>query len=215
MNRIAISLLATAFALAGCFRGGGIKGDGVMKTEDRPVSDFMKIAVAGGYEVQWSAGKPALRISGDQNLLPLVRSAVNGDTLTIDSTENLRSSKRITIVLSSASLAEVQTTGAINFKATQASGTALKLVSTGASEITVDGSVASLEANLTGASTLHADELQARDATLTLVGASTADIAVAEALKASITGAGSLTYSGTPTSVEQTVTGAGTIRHRQ
>ena len=215
MNKITIIFLAAALALAGCFRGGGIKGDGVIKSEDRPVSDFTKIVVTGGYEVQWGAGKPALNISGDQNLLPLVRTVVSGNTLTIDSTENLAPSRRMTIVLCSASLAEVQTTGAINFKAGQVSGTDLKLESTGASELTVDGSVANLKATLTGASTLHANALQTQAATLTLVGASNADVAVTESLKASITGAGSLTYSGTPASVEQNVTGAGTIRHRQ
>ena len=88
------------------------------------------------------------------------------------------------------------------------------LESTGASDITVDGSVTEPGATLTAASKLNAKSLQTKTATLSLTGASDADIAVAEKLTASITGAGSLTYSGNPKSVEQNITGVGSIRHR-
>jgi len=199
--------------VAGCSRP-GIQGDGVITTEDRPISEFSKLVVTGGYEIEWSSGKPALTISSDQNLLPLVETVVSGNTLQIDSKEELVPTKGIKIILSSATLADVQLTGGISFKASQITGQDLKLESTGASEISVDGSVTNLEVNLTGASKLNAKSLQTQNATLSLIGASEADVTVTDSLKASVTGAGSLTYSGNPKSVEKNITGAGTIQDR-
>jgi hypothetical protein len=213
MNKRAIILLSAVTLVAGCHRP-GIKGDGVIKTETRPIADFSGIAAAGGYEIEWSSDKPALTLSADENLLPLIRTEVNDDTIKIDSKENLRPTQSITIILSSASLAEVKLTGGNRFRARALSGSKLKLKSTGASEISVEGSVAELEATLTGASKLDAKSLQTRTATLSLIGASEADVTVTDTLKVSVTGAGSLTYSGNPKSVEQEVTGAGSIRPR-
>jgi hypothetical protein len=101
---------------------------------------------------------------------------------------------------------------AVTFKANQIAAEDLKLESTGASNITVEGAATKLEANLTGASRLNAHSLQARSATLDLNGAANADVSVSEALRASVTGAGSVAYSGDPKSVEQHVTGAGSVR---
>jgi hypothetical protein len=213
MNKIPIIVIAAVAMVAGCSRP-GIQGDGVITTEDRPISEFSKLVVTGGYEIEWSSGKPALTISSDQNLLPLVETVVSGNTLQIDSKEELVPTKGIKIILSSATLADVQLTGGISFKASQITGQDLKLESTGASEISVDGSVTNLEVNLTGASKLNAKSLQTQNATLSLIGASEADVTVTDSLKASVTGAGSLTYSGNPKSVEKNITGAGTIQDR-
>lgn len=199
--------------LAGCSPS-GIKGDGTIKTEDRPVSGFSKLVVTGAYRIKWSSGKPALNISTDQNLLPLVETVVNGDTLQIESKQNLSPTKGITITLTSPSLADVQLTGANSFNGSQITGHDLKLEADGASSLSVDGSVTNLEVNLTGASHLSANSLQAQTAKVTLVGTSQADITVADTLNASVTGVGLLTYSGNPKSVVKDVNGPGIISKR-
>jgi hypothetical protein len=211
MNRITIVLVAAVTVVAGCSRP-GIKGDGVIKTEDRSITDFSKVAVTGGYKIKWSSGKPALNISADENLLPLIHTVVSGTTLEIDSEENLRPSESITINLLSTSLADMRLTGGISFKASQISGQDLKIESTGASDISMDGSITNLEAELTGASKLNAKSLQTRTATLSLIGASDAQVTVTDTLKVSVAGAGSVTYYGNPKSVEKSVAGAGSIR---
>ncbi|HSY20445.1 MAG TPA: head GIN domain-containing protein [Candidatus Acidoferrales bacterium] len=213
MKKTTILLVAAVALLTGCFRP-GVRGDGVIKTEDRPISDFSKIEVTGGYEIKWTGGKPALSITTDQNLLPLIATVVSGDTLQIGSTNDLSPTKGITIILSSASLAEVRLTGGNSFKGTQITGPDLKLESTGASEIHVDGSVTNLDVTLTGASQLNAKSLSTQTATIELTGASDADVTVTDTLKVSITGAGSLTYSGNPKTVHQNIAGAGSIQKR-
>ena len=131
MNKTTILLVAAVALFTGCFRP-GIRGDGVIKTEDRPISDFSQVEVTGGYEIKWSGGKPALNISADQNLLPLIATVVSGNTLQIGSTNDLSPTKGITIILSSASLADVRLTGGNVFKGSQITGPDLRLESTGA-----------------------------------------------------------------------------------
>ena len=212
-NRITILLAGAIAVIVGCSLP-GVKGDGTMKTENRPISDFSGLEVSGAYQIKWSSGKSALTISTDQNLLPLITTSVTGNTLRIDSKENLRPTKGITIKVSSASLADVQLNGPVSLTASNLSGADLKLESNGASSISVAGSVTNLEATLSGACKLDAKSLQTQTAKVSLNGASYGDVTVTETLNASISGAGGLTYSGNPKSVEKSVAGVGRIQPR-
>jgi len=213
MNRITILLVGAIAVMAGCSLP-GTKGDGTVKTVNRPISDFSALEVSGAYQIRWSSGKPALTISTDQNLLPLITTSVSGNTLRIDSKENLRPTKGITIDVSSAALMDVQFNGAVTLTASNLAGHNLKLESNGASSISVAGSVTNLEATLSGASKLDAKSLQTQTAKVSLNGACYADVTATEALNASISGAGALTYSGNPKSVEKSIAGVGRIQAR-
>jgi hypothetical protein len=206
-------LVAATALIGGCSRP-GIKGDGAITTTNRSISDFSAVEVAGAYQIKWSSGKPALTISTDQNLLPHITTTVSGNTLQIDSKENLRPTKGITISVSSPSLTDVRLNGAVMLMATNLSGHELKLESNGASSIRVDGSVTNFEANFSGASRLDAASLRTQTASISLNGASRADVTVTETLNASISGAGLLTYAGNPKSVQKDVSGAGRIQPR-
>jgi hypothetical protein len=168
----------------------------------------------GGYQIKWSSGKSALTITTDQNLLPLITTQVSGNSLKIDCEENLRPTKGITIIVSSDSLSVMRLNGAVGLTASNLSGHDLKLESNGASSISADGSVTNLEVNFSGASKLNAKSLRTQTARVSLNGASHAVVSVTETLNASISGAGLLTYSGNPKSVEKNISGAGSIRAR-
>ena len=211
--------LARQFAPAVVLRGHSvpntIKGDGNVTSESRPISDFTSIQAAGALEIQWSSGSPALRITTDQNILPHIQTGVFGRTLQITYEGSLAPTKGIKIAVASGAVDHVDMTGAVRFVAQEFTGEVLLVKATGAATVEIDGNVGDLTANLTGASRLNGRALKAKTAKVTLVGASSADIAVEEALKAAITGASSLTYSGEPASLEKNVTGAGKIRRRQ
>lgn len=214
MNRITILLVGAIAVIAGCSRP-GIKGDEVVTTQNRQITDFYTLKADGAYQITWSSGKPAITISTDQNLLPLITTSVTGDTLHINVTENLRPTKGITINISSVSLKEVQLSGAVSLTASNVSGSDLKLESIGASSINVEGSVTNLEANFAGASSLDAKALQTQTGRVSMSGACSADVTVTESLDASISGAGAITYGGNPKTVEKNVSGAGIIQPRR
>jgi hypothetical protein len=68
---------------------------------------------------------------------------------------------------------------------------------------------------MTGASELEATGLQTKTVEISTTGAADAAIAVSETLKVSITGAGKVTYSGNPKTIEKHISGAGSIRQKE
>ncbi|MGP8054544.1 MAG: head GIN domain-containing protein [Limisphaerales bacterium] len=214
MKTIAAALALTGIMLlAGCFLR-SLPGDGNITSVSRPIEDFDTLDATGGFEIQWAPGPASLAITTDSNLLSHIQTETANGWLRISTDQSLSPTKGIKIVLSSRAIKDVDLTGAVHLVANQLSVPDLTITSTGAVSIDADGSVSNMTASLTGASELTASKLSAKSATVELTGAANADVAVSDHLKATLTGAGSLTYSGNP-SVESSVTGVGRINHGQ
>ena len=202
-------LFAIAF-IAGCSEA-ETSGDGTLKSETRAVTEFSGLVVKGAYHIKWFSGSPTLTIEAEQNLLPLIATSVNGTNLTIE-VKGIKPTKPINISLSSAALADVSLQGANEFTASNLSSSSLKLASEGASTISLDGTVPSLETTLKGASKLQAKALQTQNTNIALAGIATAEITVSETLNANVEGTAVLNYFGNPKSVEKKVSGLGKIQ---
>ncbi len=214
MNKIAILLVAACVVVtAGC-RWIGIRGNGNIKTDDRTISAFANIDASGAFEIEWQNGAPALRITTDENLLRYIESHISGDTLYLDTREQIWPTHGIKVVISSPARAGARISGAVRLIANQMAGPKFAFESTGASRVTLDGSLDELLADMTGASELTASGLQTKVAQISTTGAADAEVSVADTLKVAITGAGKVTYSGNPKTIEKHITGAGSIRHR-
>ena len=213
LPRLAISVLLAAVILPACdWRG--IRGNGVITTENRSTANFANIEGSGAFEIDWSNGSPTIAITSDQNLLSHIRTRVSGDKLKIDSDERLAPTKRIRVVISSESLSGAQLNGAVRFHAMKLTGANFFLETSGASKVTLDGQVNSLAASMTGASELIAGAFQTQTTELSITGAGEADVWASEVLKVAISGAGKVTYAGNPKTVKKDVSGAGKIRSR-
>jgi Putative auto-transporter adhesin, head GIN domain len=214
MKKIAIVFLAACIVLvAGC-RWVGIRGNGHIKTDERPVSAFANIDGRGAFVIEWQSGTPSLRITTDENLLPYIDTNVSGDTLHLRTREQIRPTHGIRVIISSPTRAGARISGAVKLDAKQLSGTRFALEARGASRVSLDGNIDELLADMTGASELAASTLQTKTAEISTTGAGDAEIAVAETLKVAITGAGKVKYSGNPATIEKHITGAGSIRHK-
>jgi len=214
MKKIAIVFLAACIVLvAGC-RWVGIRGNGHIKTDERPVSAFANIDGRGAFVIEWRSGTPSLRITTDENLLPYIDTNVSGDTLHLRTREQIRPTHGIRVIISSPTRAGARISGAVKLDAKQLSGTRFALEARGASRVSLDGNIDELLADMTGASELTASTLQTKTAEISTTGAGDAEIAVAETLKVAITGAGKVKYSGNPATIEKHITGAGSIRHK-
>jgi hypothetical protein len=213
MRKILIILLTGCVALiVGCHLP-GIRGNGRIKTEERSLAAFANLDVGGAFEIEWQNGAPALRITTDENLLPYIENNVSDDTLRLRTREHVWPTRGIKVVISSPTRTGGRIRGAVKLTVKQLSGATFALESQGASEVSLDGSVDRLLIDMTGASQLAAEGLQAKTAEISTTGAGDADVAVIDTLKVVITGAGKVTYSGNPTITKQ-ITGAGTIRHK-
>jgi Putative auto-transporter adhesin, head GIN domain len=213
MRKIPIVVLAGCIVLvAGCHLP-GIRGNGQIKTEERPITAFADVDASGAFEIEWQSGPPVLRITTDQNLLPYIENNISGDTLHLRTREHVWPTHGIKVVISSPTRTGGKMRGAVKLTVKQLSGPTFALETKGASEVVLDGSIDRLLVDMTGASQLAANGLQAKTAEISTTGAGDAEVAVTDTLNVVITGAGKVTYSGNPT-IKKQITGAGSIRHR-
>jgi hypothetical protein len=205
-------LTFAALCLGGC-RLGGIKGNGHIVTENRPVQEFTSVAAEGAFDIEWVPGPPSCTIRTDGNLLRHVETSLNGKKLQLEWHGQLRPTHGMKVKLSSSGLSGARLTGAVRLTGSRLSGNGFYLEGTGATRVTVDGAVDELMVTMSGASRLDAESLQVKTAEVAISGAGKAEVSASESLKVAISGAGKVTYSGNP-SVEKHVSGAGSIRKR-
>ncbi len=189
MKKTIFIFLAVCVVLAAGCRWVGIRGNGHIKTEDRTVNAFTEIDTGGAFEIEWQSGSPALRITTDENLLSYVESDVSGDTLHLRTHEQIWPTHGIKVVISSPTRTGARIRGAVKLTAKQLAGPKFALEGSGASHVLLDGNIAELLADMTGASELDASGLQTKTAEISTTGAGDAEVAVAETLKVAITGA--------------------------
>ena len=214
MNKSTIFILAAfPIFLSGCDLA-GIRGNGHIRTDQRAISEFSEIAASGGLRIEWHSGTPALSVITDENLLPYVENRISDNTLRLRTRERLRPTHGIKVIVSSPNLNGADLSGAVDLIAKQVSGPKFYLQSRGASDVTVDGNVEQLLADMTGASDLKAKGLQAKTVEISTTGATSAYVSATDTLRVSITGAGDVTYYGNPKTIEKHVTGAGSIRRK-
>ena len=214
MRKILIVLLAGCVVLVvGCHLP-GVRGNGQIKTDERPIATFANMDASGAFEIEWQNGPPAVRVTTDGNLLPYIENNVSEDTLHLRTRGHLWPTHGIKVVISSPTRTGGKIRGAVKLTVKQLSGPSFAVEAKGASQISLDGNVDRLLVDMTGASHLAADGLQAKSAEISTTGAGDAEVAVTDALNVVITGAGKVTYSGNPPTIKKQITGAGSIRHK-
>jgi hypothetical protein len=214
MRKIPIVLLAGFVVLVvGCHLP-GVRGNGHIKTEERPITAFANVDASGAFEIEWQSGSPSLRITTDENLLRYIENDISGDTLRLRTRDHVWPTHGIKVGISSPTRTGGKMRGAVKLTVKQLSGPTFALESKGAAEVVLDGSIDRLLVDMTGASQLAAGGLQAKTAEISTTGAGDADVSVTDTLKVVITGAGKVTYSGNPPTIEKQITGAGSIRRR-
>jgi hypothetical protein len=191
-----------------------IVGSGVSATEARPVPDFTAVSVTAPFRVVLAVGgPPSLEVTADDNVLPLVRSEVRGDTLSLGFTTSISLTRTREIVcrVTLPELRLAEGSGAAVLEAHGASADRLVVRLSGASSGVGSGSVNELTLGLSGASRWNGPTLRARAVAATLSGASLALVRVVDSLRADASGASTLEYLGDPV-VVSSVSGASVVR---
>jgi hypothetical protein len=215
MKILSLFAAATAAVLLGaCEFDVGIKGSGHVVTTQQPVSAFSEISGRGALRVEWHSGAPSLSITTDDNLMEYFEARTVGNRLELRMRERVRPTHGIKITISSPSLTGAKLSGAADLTAHGVTGPVFAVETTGASSLVLDGTVDQLLADMTGASELKAKTLQAKIVEISTTGAADAWVNVTEKLRVAITGAGDVTYTGNPQTIEKKITGAGTIHHK-
>lgn len=202
------------FNLFGC-NGYSMRGSGIIKDEQRDIRNFKEIEVAGAYDVVIRYGESyKLQVIGDDNLLQYVKTEVKDNVLYIDSERDMSIRQRIKILIHTPQLEEVSTSGASNIRVMNFAGKKLQISAAGAGNIYLEGNSEELLVDLSGAVNLKAQKLAAKNVKVEISGASNAEVFSQTALKADISGVGSIVYHGSPEFVKKSISGLGSIRQK-
>jgi hypothetical protein len=218
-------------SLFGCF---GIVGNGDPAVSERSVGDFENVAATHSVDVDvYSADEFAVTVYCDSNLIGLIETEVEGDTLTIGLPPGRNIAPRadcyaevLTPVVfdltTSGSghlyadgdfpyLHEARSTGSGGMTLRGVASDFVALTTTGSGGIEASGEAGSLDVNGTGSGAVDAKDLASGDTDVRLTGSGGASVQVYGDLHAVLTGSGSLDVYGDPLSVTQSVTGSGDV----
>lgn len=194
------------------FSFGKVQGSGNTVTEKREISDFKNIDVSGIFRVEIVAQKDfSLEIEADDNLLELITTEVDGETLKIGHAKKFSTRQSITLRISAPNIENLDVSGVSKTNLTNLDNDSLKIDSSGASRIKIEGATKHLVIDTSGASKIDAKELSAAEVTVDASGASRAYVNVSEVLSADLSGASNVSYTGNPSEINKKTSGASNI----
>ena len=208
--RRALALLAVGSVVTAC---SATAGSGQLATQSRQVSGFTSVELTGVGELSIDqTGTESLTVSAEDNLLPLLTSRVEGDTLILGKKPNtsIVTSKPITYTLTMKDVTGLAVSGSGTINAPKLTTAALRIEISGSGVITTAGNVDNQSLEISGSGRYLADGLTSKTTTAEISGSGTGNVVASNALDVKISGSGTLTYSGNP-QVSQMVSGSGKL----
>ncbi len=213
-------MATTAFALFVCMSafsymmGDSVIGSGKKARETREVDNFTQLELLGIGRIEVTIGdlRP-LELSGDDNILPMIETKVTDGRLVIRATRSIRPVQPLIIKATASDLTAIMLGGAGGIAITGIANDNLRATLTGAGTVTLSGQTSNLAITLTGAGTVDARKLVAKVAAVDMSGAGRIDVSPVVSLHVTITGVGTVTYSGEP-KITQKITGVGKLMRR-
>jgi len=214
---IVIVALSTLFAGVACrYIGKGIRGSGNRKTEKRTLASFKSVEADGAFEVSVVCQQPqSFEIEGDDNILAIIKTDVNDGSLHIHSDAQYNTSRPIAIRISIANLEKFTSAGAGDIHISGVKNDQLVLSNTGAANIEASGQTKFVDIESSGAGRIEAHELHSERAKISVSGAASVDVYASQQLDVSVSGIGSVTYSGNPPVVNKSVSGIGSVSKKE
>lgn len=195
------------------FSFGKIKGSGNYVTEKREVSNFKNVEVNNIFEVEIVAQKEfSIEVDADDNLLEFIKTEVSGDTLKIENDKKFSTKNRVKIRITTPDIENLDVSGASTIRIADLNNQSLKIDTSGASSVKVEGKTNRLVIDASGASRVDTKGLSASNVSVDASGASRANINVSEILNVDLSGASNVTYSGNPGEINKKTSGASSIR---
>lgn len=240
MQRVAPLLLVALLPGAGCVTAlslpPAIAGSGVAREEARKVGAFHALEVSGVIATTVRVGsETTVRISGDDNIVPLVITEVSDGRLSIRMKDSnpINPKQPLKAEITTPKLDWIGASGAVTVHATGVESPRFKVHASGASQVTVSGikadhvefeasgacqltasgNVKDLKVGASGASQIHAEQLDAESAEVDVSGASNAEVKAAKAVRGDASGASTIKVMGKPESKAVTTTGVSTVKY--
>jgi len=190
-----------------------IDGSAVAGTEVRDLTGFQGVQVGGVFHVDVVAGKDfRVEVQADDNLLQYVRTDVENGMLKIATRERINSHTPLTVRVSAPSIENLDASGVCKISLEGVNNSALSVDTSGASKVRLAGETSSVDIDVSGASNIDAENLKAKIAMVEASGASKVSVFVSDRLVSKASGASTISYTGNPTKVEKSSSGASSVR---
>lgn len=203
-------LTIAALVVAVSLPAARVEGAGARVTEARPVAAATApsaLVVRGALTVTLSEGPAHVDVTAEKNLLPLITVDVSGGTITVATKGEPVSEAGVVVHVRLPATSSIKVVGAVHLTAALKGDVAID--ASGASEITLKGTVRTLTLGAKGATAVHAAALKADSVKVTIGGAATIDVGPSDALSIAGGGVGRVRYHGTP---KLTSTASGTVK---
>lgn len=192
-----------------------LQGSGHPATESRQVGSFSKIEIEGSGDVVATVNPVAsLTVTTDDNLLPVMQTEVDGDTLKIRWAHPVSTSLGVKVRVAVPSLKALSISGSGTIVADGIKESAFSVNIAGSGEITTKGTADSCDVAVSGSGQIEDEELVTHDAEVAIAGSGSVTVYADHSLDASITGSGSIRYLGNPPQVKKSILGIGSIDPR-
>ena len=221
--------VAGLLALAAC---NALADAGPQTTAQRTIAAVTAVELRTSGDLTVTVGEtPGLTIKAGANQLDYLTSEVDGDTLLLDSKADMPSGDSISYDLVVPSLTSLDVNGSgsatgdgiLRGDATvtlsgsgDVSLTGLQVPSatvtlSGSGKVTLDGSADSQQIDISGSGEYNGKDLSGGDTGIEVTGSGNANVTASGRLAVSISGSGNVTYFGSPTQVEKSVSGSGSV----
>lgn len=171
---------------------------------------FSTLEVKGWMDVNINVGEGAnAELSAAPDLAPLVHAVVTAGTMVLDAEQAaLPAEKEVTVTSGDFQVIRVLSSGDVHVHGFR--GEKLRIEIAGSGDVTVEGSVGSLEVQIAGSGDVDAHDLQAKVADVQVMGSGDVRVYAEEKLRARVLGSGDIHYSG-PAEVTKQVLGSGDV----
>ncbi len=237
MKQLIILSCFCLLVFSSCNNIGGerIRGNGNIKTEDRPAVDFMNVSVNGNIDLyvrQDSFYK--VKIEADENLLTYIEIIKEGENLIIRPRKgyNLTGTDDIKVYVSSPHYYQLKASGSCDIIGENniSSPNKLDIELSGSSDVRMDVKAPQVRAALSGSGTIilrgvtkdfsvagsgsteiECMDLKSENVSVRISGAGSAEVFASVKLDVNVSGSGSVEYRGNAT-VNQRISGSGSIK---
>lgn len=190
----------------------GVKGSGTTASDARNASGFNGVDVGGVFQVEINAQKEfGVEVEADDNLLQYIKTDVRNGVLYIETSKKISPTGPIRVRVNAPEIDHLDISGVANVTANDIKTGEFSLDSSGASKVKVSGEAEKFTLDVSGATKIDAESFRVGDANVDASGASSVTLNVSGELKADASGASKVSYSGTPSSVAKSTSGASRV----
>jgi hypothetical protein len=230
-----LTLVVVACGASGCVHilVDCVHGSGTVARDERSVSTFRRVVIKGATDVVLRQGAAQqVVVEAEDNLLPLIRTAVENGELVIDTRKCIESTRPVVVHVTAAEPAGITISGSgdvtgpdkidakeFDIRISGSGDVRLWLVASdirtqisGSGDVALRGSARSFESSISGSGDINASDLAAVRAAVRISGSGDCRLDVTEQLDVSISGSGDVGYKGPVRDVRTSISGSGDVR---